>query len=175
MPAMKGDTRFGTWSFLLLGGVTTVLKRAYGGRLINIQVLDPRFLLGLIGAVLLLQTPVMAQECTPAREAYGSVTGFLVDARTYEYTEAQFSELDAEILDRAAEISPHFVLIEDGTRTVHPFFGGGSFFGPEVARDSINEEGVAPYAGHRVKVTGCISNADWNPDITNISHLEILD
>ncbi len=109
--------------------------------------------------------PAIAQDCEDPMDlgkTRGTVTGQLVDARTYGYHEdMQRSEDEDWILFKAALFGPYFVLIEDGSGRKRPVYG--------------TAEDYAPYVGRRVRVSGCLTKGEDWPSILDVTSTELLE
>lgn len=117
--------------------------------------------------------PAVAQDCDDPQglgEAWGTVTGRLVDARTYGYHEdMERSEDEDWILFKAALFGPYLVLIEDGSDNKRPFYGTGEGSFDEIVK------AYTPYVGRRVQVSGCLTEGEAWPSILDITAVELLE
>ena len=127
----------------------------------------PRFAAVVLG-VLWLAAPRTAQACR-GDDQMGTLVGWVVDARTYEHGEEDFSKEEDERLHKIAEFGPLLAFIEEGTSRVRPFYG----FPSEEPVGKIPGQ-HARYIGHRVSVTGCVSESGW-PSVYDVADIQILD
>jgi len=104
----------------------------------------------------------------------GTLSGTILDTRTTPVpASVKYSPNDENNYGRALNWGPFYVLVEDGTNSVHPLYSyNSSFFGTDVAKPDPNVEYLAPYVNRHVRLSGEISTSSNWPSIAKITKIE---